>query len=124
AALRRKVNFEVLFASPEIEVWFVADWANSFEKEYPKRYHHPLGIKVNEIIKDYVKSIEQFGEPLENGSCKYKLSEIIHSGFSDYVRYSKKVNGGSMLKRIRPEVVEKMCRIYFSNEYWKLKKIT
>jgi len=121
AALGRKVNFKALFASPEVEVWFVADWTESFGKEYPK-YQHRLRTIVNRIIRNYISNIEQFGEPLENGSCKYKLSEIIQNGFSSYVRYSKRINGGSMLKRIRPEVVERMCRIYFSDVYWRLKK--
>lgn len=118
-ALGREVGFETLFASPEVEVWFVADWMEGFGREYQK-YDYMLRRVMDKIIKDHMGDIEKFGEPLENGSCKYKISEIIQSDFNQYVRYSKNVNGGSMLKRIRPQEVEKMCRRYYAEAYWKL----
>ena len=65
----------MLYASPEIESWFIADWKNGFEylfsesgivkdveKAAIKFYTHNLKIMVErDILKNYVDDIEQYG---------------------------------------------------------------
>ena len=118
-ALERETNTEVLFASPEIEAWFVADWENSFGKEY-RTLSHPLKSKLKiEQGKNFWNSPESYGGALVNGSCEFKLSETIQRALSETpnnqtCRYSKRTNGAAMLGRIEPGHVAHVCRLYFA----------
>lgn len=128
-SLGREVCFEVLFASPELETWFYADWEEGFGKEYPQIEVQLRNI-LNKILENYQICIELFGGPLVDGSCKDKVSEIIQDNIyslnNNYTRYmySKRTNGGAMLKRIRPEVVNDKCRIFFSKTYLRISGLT
>lgn len=129
-----------LFASPEIEAWFLSDWNNTFVKVYNNSYfcHRLKNFIDKNIIKEYwVEGIKHFGMSDE---IYHKLSdEIINAvsiGVKDEMRkermnkklkliledkryyYSKKVHGDMMLKNIDPQHLLEKCNVYFSPAYF------
>lgn len=127
----RAIDLYVLFASPEIESWFVADWANSFAMEYPI-LQVKLRMKVNELLSGCAR-LEDYGGPLVNGSCAHKLSKDIQNALFDLQvvyevpkrhSYSKRIHGAAMLGRIDPNNVAKKCTLYFAPVFRKLRDLT
>ena len=73
--LNRKIPVFVMYASPEIEGWFIADWKNGFENLYANSdivndvdrnvrlffIHHLKKYINNRILKEYVDCIEEYG---------------------------------------------------------------
>lgn len=138
--LGRHVPFYVLFASPEVEGWLLADWDNSFKKEYPSRDYpqveHELFRYIQSDIlgEQYREDIENFGGALLRGACTIKISTQIQNAFVaeelgsillqyPKLRYNKNSNGSSMLKRIDPERVAGKCRRYFAPTYRELSQL-
>lgn len=123
--------FFALLAWPEVETWLVADWENGFGKQYPairESLHTHIKSCVLHPLTWY--QIEEFGGRLVNGSCQCKFSARLQAAFFDKtgcsctpklvdviahqssgssLHYSKQVHGGSMLSRIKPEVVARGC---------------
>lgn len=127
----RQIDFDFLFAAPEIESWLVMDWSHSFAKEYPK-LEIELRLRLKKMLSKHFECIEGYGGPLVNGGCENKLSDLISEHLTNIqldrrldfkYTYSKRINGCSMLQRIRPEEVEKKCRLYFATTYRRLSSL-
>lgn len=140
----RTVPLIVLFASPEAEAWFVADWQNSFRFDY----HSAVASQLHHYIHQNIlrgSSVEMFGGAPDFASgqaaCRIKLSEEMVAAFHRIPQfgtpifqdifhnhpqnrtYSKRVQGPSMLKRIEPEVVAASCTSFFAPVYRQLKML-
>lgn len=146
--LGREIPVIFLFASPEIETWFICDWDNSFVYVYKDQFfcHHLQKYLVNGVLKEYWQTgIENFG--MIDG--KYtKLSDslqlAIACGVKDELRelysnkpippsvmriiddrsfyYSKKIHGDSMLRNIKPENFVEQCNVFFKPAFIELKE--
>lgn len=131
--LERQVAFYALFASPEVEAWFLADWRNSFAKQYPIYVAYKIREKLKrDVLKDYWdEKLELYGGKFVNGGCKSKISSEIQDAFSlvgideqeRVYSYSKRNEGVDMLRRIEPEQVSRKCNICFLPQYSKLKAL-
>ena len=132
-SLGKPVNFYVLFASPEIEAWFIADWNNSFAKQYPGTIAFNLKqIISNYLLKDYWdNNLELYGGNFVNNSCESKISSEIQDIFSEVgvdadgnaYSYSKRIEGVDMLRRIEPERVSIKCNICFAPLFHRLHEL-
>lgn len=120
AALGRTVHFRTLFASPEIEAWFIADWRHSFGVVFRAEEKHIRYLLSTSDIGFFWENIEAYGGNRVNGSCEVKLSEEIQKRIrqSDHQLlrngYSKSVHGSAMLAHIEPKVVAETCRAFFA----------
>jgi len=127
-ALERPVLFEILFASPEIETWFISDWDNGFGREY-RDIEVRLKREINTLLGACQDCPEDYGGPLFNGSCTYKISAEIQaiiaklSSSNHIYRYSKRINGPAMLNRLQADKVAKTCTKYFRQVYMRLKNL-
>lgn len=122
--LNRDIKFVMLLASPEIEIWFVADRTNTFDKIY-KDFCAVLNASINSLLQ-VAPDIEFFGMPQKAaGGCQIKLSEQIQSIIDSITpslnprgqRYSKRRHGVEMLAHANPQVVASHCRIFFRDGY-------
>lgn len=73
--LQKDIPVFILYASPEAESWFIADWKNGFEYLYSdsgvvtdveynaKRFflHHLKQYIQNNVLKEYAENIEEYG---------------------------------------------------------------
>lgn len=147
-SLLKKEDMPVIFlyALPEIEAWFCADWENTFGAEYSGKLSEMnayFSITFKKYVDRYVLTERFSGVNIENygffnGQYK-KLSEELIGAFQEYscqsedfksnelynkkinglirnneLRYSKKVEGINMLRRLRPETVAISCGHYFA----------
>ncbi len=131
----RDIPLIVILASPEVESWFIADWANSFVRCYGKQPAHLIKEELKKIIEGkggQFEDIENIGQPylLDLRCCSYKLSSQIElaleriSKISEVrITYSKRYDGPSMLINIDPGKVEGVCRTFFAPGYRLLKDI-
>jgi len=153
--LEKDENFPVIqfYASPEIEAWFLSDWANSFGEIYGPKGLSVLNTRENnffssrfqphirkEVLFEYSECIENYGY----FEGKYsKLSDKIIESFSSFkvlmgteprrmskaisgnreLCYSKRTHGDEMLRRILPANVVRRCPVYFRESYDQLKKL-
>jgi hypothetical protein len=127
-ATQRGIPVFVLLAAPEIEAWLVADWQESFAREYggvavSLRIHVTTCLLQGQDM----TAIEEYGGQRVEGGCERKLSRDLDKAFlqdgcacgaRDALafsarRYRKAVEGVAMLKRIRPPEVRATCRTYF-----------
>lgn len=138
-----------LFASPEIEVWFLTDWNNTFCKVYRNDFFTnrlKLFINRNCIAGYWEAGIENFG--MANGQYTKISDEIMHAvqfGVKDelfeiyknkqqvYAKklqdifenrelyYSKRLHGDLMLRQLTPENLLSKCHIYFAPAYYDIK---
>lgn len=157
--LENKIPVFILYASPEIESWFIADWKNGFEylyhessvvkdiKDRKVREFFSYNLRQyinNEILKEYVENIEEFGyfdgeyvklstgitRAIENDVKRYientskaeeeTIKQIIES---KYLYYSKKLHGDIMLRNINPDILVEKCRKYFKESYYQIKNV-
>jgi hypothetical protein len=119
----------VLFASPEVEAWLLADWNNTFARYYPdvqvwmRRRLLALGLD----------DLERYGCPRRGSSCTRKLSEDLVAaidvvdGATDpppgpVPRYSKRTDGPWMLRCVDPDVVAAACAWLFAPSLWALRR--
>jgi len=131
--LEKQVAFYVLFASPEVESWLLADWNNSFAKQYPQSVAYKVQERLKkDIIKEYWdNNLELYGGAFVNGGCESKISSEIQDTFSlvgldeqeRVYSYSKRNEGVDMLRRIEPMQVGRKCNICFLPQYNKLKAL-
>ena len=109
----QKMKVFLLFASPEVEAWFVADWEHSFKMiyesnaigdlKYSERQYFTYQLKQyidREILGEYAEDVEQYG--FKEG-IYYKLSDqiivAIESGVKEHILtnhdnydYAKKIS--------------------------------
>lgn len=129
-----------LMASPEVEAWFYADYANGFGNVYGSElgtFKDTFRIRFRKYLNDnvvtshYVDEIESYG--IFDGTYR-KLSEEIQdvlksTDLAAYMgkvldlNYSKRIEGEEMLYAIDPAVVKDGCKVFFAPFYWDLKKI-
>ena len=144
--LGRNVPVIFLYASPEIEAWFLADWKKSFQYVYENKrfvedlsvterrrflYHLRKFIFIN-LLGDYRDDLETYGW-VENQYVKLsdQLQDAVSSvalqqaaGIqSQHLYYSKKRHGEIMLREICPSIVAKKCRRYFLQGYQALRNL-
>lgn len=123
AAQNDELPFIALFASPEVEAWFLADLEQGLGREYEKLATggKPLRAHVELLLGGPMATVESFGGGFVNGSCANKLSERFQSLIDRLGdRYSKRSQGQDMLRRIRPEKVAAVCQTYFRPQWLEL----
>lgn len=97
----------ILYASPEAESWFIADWDNGFGYLYGKSnrikdmdqkaksffLHHLRDYIYSEVLKEYSHNIEEYGW-FENGYVKLsdQIISVIQTNIKDYVRTLPQAN--------------------------------
>lgn len=152
--MNRGENYPVflMYASPEIETWFLADWLNSFGTIYGPKGKKILSTEANnyfsvtfrkytnrEILKQYKDNPEAYGyfegvykklsselqESLE-GDYKVSICKEDYYGISKCreLVYSKQKHGDMMLRSIEPLVVRKKCIMFFAEVYDDIKKLS
>jgi hypothetical protein len=103
-----KTKIVFLFASSEIETWFLADSANTFEKAYPNinPFMHSLNTYCNNSIFP-VSQLEKFSHyNAESSSCKVKISEHCIQTFIKKFpesNYSKRIQGQDFITLLNPK---------------------
>ena len=148
------IPIHFIFASPELEIWFLADWEHSFQECYCKKFGYETGRFYTTRLYSYIRqnllhgfrAIESWHRLNPDKSNK-KLSEEIEACIqqvavdicndtttkekfrmalqaSRQLRYSKKVDGATMLSRIDPSIVAQHCRRFFAPAYECLKAAT
>lgn len=105
----------ILYASPEAESWFIADWDNGFGYLYGKSnrikdmdqkaksffLHHLRDYIYSEVLKEYSHNIEEYGWG-KNGYVKLsdQIISVIQTDIKDYVRKLHRANP-DCVKQIR-----------------------
>lgn len=139
-------NMPVIFiyAAPEVEAWFLADWDNSFGSVYIDKFTGQQNLHFSTKFRRYVNKFiltDRYKECIEeygyfDGAYR-KLSDQIKNALDvtdfleDYrsemehptVRYSKKDQGMIMLEQIDPQAVLQKCTFFFKEGYWQLKAL-
>lgn len=121
----------ILYASPEVEAWFVADWNNSFKFVYGGQVASSLFHVFSRHTPPITRSsIESFGGPAQaQGGCTYKLSSEIQATFAAGIgttrvyQYSKRYHGNAMLANINPDTVVEVCTNHFAHAYRQIQSI-
>ncbi len=97
-----------LFASSEIETWFLADSNNTFEKAYPQisPFTHKLNVFCSNKIFP-INKLESFSLYDEkNSSCRIKISEHCIQKFVKSFpdsNYSKRIQGQDFITLLDPQ---------------------
>jgi len=141
--LEKPIPIFFLYASPEIEVWFLCDWNNSFVKVYNDQFFcHRLKSYIDKsVVKEYWKiGIENYSgrkisdeiiNAVANGVKDEIQKEYEYKSIPENIRkilddrglyYSKKIHGDMMLKNINPEDLLEKCKVYFSPCYYSLNR--
>ncbi|MBO5354348.1 MAG: hypothetical protein J6A77_13740 [Lachnospiraceae bacterium] len=105
--LQKEIPVFLLYASPEAESWFVADWKNGFENlycsngvvndvEYNAKLffsHHLKQYIDKNVLGEYADNIEEYGW-FEGSYIKLsdKLIEAIQSGIKEHISEVKNAN--------------------------------
>jgi hypothetical protein len=116
AANHEGIPFIALFASPEIEAWFVADWDAGFGREHARLAtgDRPLRAHVEDLLNGPLESVETYGGGFVNGGCASKLSDRLRTLLERLgAGYTKSTDGTTMLRRVRPEKIAAACTTYF-----------
>lgn len=111
----------IAFAVPEIEAWLISDWNQSFAIDLDlRRYHVVIRRELSRIYQEssingdinLPESFSVLNE--ERGACDRKLSEEISQTVRIVtgINYSKDEHSGSMLQRVRAEVIQSVCPIF------------
>ncbi len=133
--LQKEMPVFFLYASPEIESWFVADWNNGFEAFITKSgfvsdvevkakqfFAHSLKIYVQDnILKEYCLEIEEYG--FRNGKY-YKLSDQLIEAVQTKVKESM-IHISGVNKEYLKQIQESR-ELYYSKKgrgEWMLKNI-
>lgn len=107
--LQKDIPVFILYASPEAESWFIADWINGFEYLYNESgvvtdvehnarcffLHHLKQYIENNVLKEYTDNIEEYGWFLG----KYiKLSDriinVVQTEIKEYIQEMPNANKG------------------------------
>lgn len=140
----------LMFASPEIETWFLADWDNSFGRVYGPKGEKILSRDANNyfsysfrnyinqnVLKEYKNSLEAYGyfdgdyvklsskiQEVLSGEYKVAIKQVDRYGISECQElvYSKQLHGDKMLRNISPMAVANKCSMFFEEAYYEIKK--
>jgi hypothetical protein len=111
----------IAFAAPEIEAWLIADWDHSF-RAYPELRR--FEVQIRRALADVYRASSNNGDisrpenfsvlDARGDSCERKLSEQIIEvvRMITGISYSKDEHSGSMLQKVRAEVVQQSCPIF------------
>jgi len=131
--MKKEVPVIFLFASPEIESWFLVDWEHTFQKVYVNRFFtNRLRVYVDhEVVKEYWQTgIEKYGiingvyTKLSDKIIDAILQVTIDNGIQDNsLRYSKRDHGDMMLRNAVPENLLEKCALFFAPAYRELKAL-
>ena len=137
----------ILYASPEIESWFIADWNNGFEffvnnsrrfqdidSSIRGKFNHDFRKAVNKnllnnngiAIEDYAFATgfyKKMSSEIQNLVNTLSIKFTTAFGKSVAISYSKKEDGKEMLRNIIPSVVSKRCTKYFKMSALELQKL-
>ncbi len=127
-----------IYAAPEIESWFVADWDNSFGEQYKNifqteqdhqffRTQFRKYVRQTVLTKRYENALESYGY-FENVYKKLSVeleNALMSEGFVDpnlskrqkpnkIVNYSKRIHGALMLETIDPYAVMRNCSYFLA----------
>lgn len=150
---KKDIPILFMYASPEIESWFIADWINGFGwiflcdeninvRGIPKPRCHDFTFNmhkyiINEILSSRLEDIERFN----SGKLSNHLNNMFLGDLQQYINtkskstklkeylpnksfsYSKAIEGRLMLNNIEPENLLEYCTHYFKNNYIKLKNL-
>ena len=137
----------ILYASPEIESWFIADWNNGFEffvnnsrrfqdidSSIRGKFNHDFRKAVNKnllnnngiAIEDYAFATgfyKKMSSEIQNLVNTLSIKFTTAFGKSVAISYSKKEDGKEMLRNIIPSEVSKRCTKYFKMSALELEKL-
>lgn len=113
----RNVSVLTVFASPEIEAWLIADWENSFGKEFKSHQveiRRKLSQKYKKSRPDNMGNIEhpESFSYFDSGrdTCTEKLSRVVVTVVEEIDgNYSKDEHSGRMLQNINAARVCEKC---------------
>lgn len=127
--VRKKIGYNIpvfiLYASPEVESWFIADWKNGFYYLYVdsgvvndveiaarKFFIHNLKHYIDkEVLKEYSNNIEKFG--VINGEYIKLSDRLINAIQFDSKEYIEKLTGTN--KNYVNQIAESRC-LYYSKK--------
>lgn len=124
AAARDDLPVFLLLASPEIESWFLHDLDNGFGHPQFLREHYEQETTATTVARALSDSgvlrpdygWEAFGCPPTESSCSRKLSAEVAAVLDALPgrrgSYSKKMDGGAMLRRLDPQRIAERCPLY------------
>ncbi len=129
-----ELPFIALLASPEIEGWFVADWAQTFGREACLQpIEHALHRRVRALLGEAgcEDQVEGYGCPRQAQGCTHKLSSRIQEEIAMLApadartpcQYSKRLQGATMLERLDPEALAERCRIYYRDAWRQIRSM-
>ena len=100
----------VALAVPELEVWLLADWGNTFEKDY-RQCHTQMRMKLVEEGVDFER-LQEFD--CRCNSTEYrKISETLRSAFEvccgTSPGYSKDTDTRRLLLQTNPDTIASRC---------------
>lgn len=98
-----------MFAAPEIESWFLADYKNTFLKEFKAFNINGLHAINRNILP--LNELERSGKSYASNSCSIKLSDDCIGEYNTTSLYSKRIHGQKFLQQLNPNAV--YCLSYF-----------
>ena len=115
----------ILYASPEVESWFVADWENSFQYLYCKTNlvedveynarkfftHHLKKYIEKDILKEYCNDLEAYG--VFDGQYVKLSDQLIQAIQWDIKEYVQKLSGVN--QQYVEQIVSSRC-LYYSKK--------
>lgn len=105
--LQKDIPVFILYASPEAESWFIADWENGFEYLYCRSgvvtdiehraklffSHHLKQYIDKNVLGEYSEDIEEYGWFGENYlKLSDQIIDTIQTGIKDYINEMRNVN--------------------------------
>lgn len=145
--IKKNIPIYFLYAAPEIESWFIADWKNGFSNLFTKTHYFDdisksirnqfvvlLRKEINKCILndsklefyatksgEYKKLSEDFQKMIDDVNLDMYNKGIIDINQIRKFNYSKKIHGSYILREINPESVERVCDYFFQIGYLSLK---
>jgi hypothetical protein len=92
-----------MFASPEIESWFLVDCNNTFCKAFQSFTLQGLANSSNCQNFFPLSDLENYGGSYINNSCQDKLSDVCIKAYPPASRYSKREHGQQFLIDLDPQ---------------------
>lgn len=154
--LKRDMPVLFLYACPEIEGWFCADWEHGFGSLYTNdsrmmhmspsaRQYFNIRIRqkiAHDILQDhenpeeyasftpYLKfsdrikdEIQKFAisPSIDNPRISKQIEQEIHDSRCLY--YSKQTDGAQILKKLEPDRIAAVCKVYYLRGYEQLRRL-
>ena len=108
----------IALAVPELEMWLLADWDNTFKKAFKSCYgavQHELS-SVNKVDFSAPENFSVFNEAGEYQKISQIIKDLIWHKSGKAVRYSKATDTPRLLQIIDPNIVKGKCPYFRS--FW------